>query len=552
MTPNPIILFRFHRSLCTFKRAVSLLCFLVLLFPLPVRAQWHVAVFPFENQSSDPNQDWLSHGISETLIGQIYKTPRIFAFGRERLREILGEGWRQVRENPALAEKVQTHIVLQGTYRVVGNRVEIQANIFDTRKRKTLQTAAGAAPVQQFFDALKPVLLALVQTLGVPLSPDEKNALQAPAIQNAAAVRASIETLLSIQNTRRRVPAEKAVLDRVIGGFERAIDLDPTYADPHYRLGGFYEIQNMPGKAEDAYRKALAIDQGHVGARLRLGRLLKAQNRPSEAMAELETAIHQSPMNPGVQKAFSTIFFNQYDQTFETMSRQLREVADSSASDPAVCYELGNAQEELGHFDEAAKYYRRALAQDPNHADAHFKLGLVYQQQSLYKEAVLEMQAAIQLGTSLRRVHFRLAEILFWLNRYPEAAEQFEQALKTESNYTVAYYHLGLCRLQMGREDDALATFQKYAELSVDDNRPHVQIGEIHRKRGNLQQALAAYRRSLSISATDVDVYLHLGDLYADLNDRPNAVQALQTALRIQPNHPDAEKIRASIREWQK
>ena len=267
-------------------------------------------------------------------------------------------------------------------------------------------------------------------------------------------------------------------------------------------------------------------------------------------MSELEQAIQQSPLNPDIQAALSGMFFNQYAQTFETITAQLRQAIQANPDDPIACYELANAYNELDRIDEATDYYHQALQRDSTLADTHFKLGLIAHRKGDHEKAVDHLQKAATHNTQFTRVHFRLGTILHLIEHYDAAIKAFSKAIEVEPNYVIPRYHLGLSYLATAQTDSAYEAFQKYAELTSDDHRPYFQMAEIARQKGEYERAHNGYMRAIAISPVHVPSHLHLGYLHAEQQRFDLAVQQLQTALRLQPDHPDAEKILADIEKW--
>ena len=92
--------------------------------------------------------------------------------------------------------------------------------------------------------------------------------------------------------------------------------------------------------------------------------------------------------------------------------------------------------------------------------------------------------------------------------------------------------------------------FRNTPELTSDDHRPYFQMAEIARQKGETEHAINGYMRAIAISPVHVPSHLHLGYLLAEQQRFDLAIQQLQTALRLQPDHPNAEKILADIQEW--
>ena len=523
------------------------LSILITLIHAPIYAQWNIAVLPHENTLGDPQWNWLSAAIVEGYINAYYHVPKIHAVDEEYLRHKLGD---TPVSSSDLAKKLDIHLILSGRYHIAGSRIQIETDMLQASTGEVIETFTGQASTSAPLDAILPVLYAITDQLNVTLTPHEKTRLQMPMFHDAEALRLATESMMALHRALRQSPIDDALLTQAEGGLKRAVQRDAKSAMPHYYLGRIYETRNKITEAENTYRNALKIDFEHVVARYRLALLLKRRGRTDEAMSELEQAIQQSPINPDIQAALSGMFFNQYAQTFETITSQLRQAIQANPDDPIACYELANAYNELDRIDEATDYYHQALQRDSTLADAHFKLGLIAHRKGEHEKAVDHLQKAAAHNTQFTRVHFRLGTILHLIERHDAAIKAFTKAIEVEPNYVIPRYHLGLSYLATEQTDSAYEAFQKYADLTSDDHRPHFQMAEIARQKGEYERAHNGYMRAITISPVHVPSHIHLGYLHAEQQRFDLAVQQLQTALRLQPDHPDAEKILADIQEW--
>ena len=524
---------------------------LSLLFTLayaPLHAQWNIAVLPHENVIGDPQWNWLSLAISEGYVNAYHHVPKMYAVDEEHVRTKLG-GTRISTSD--MANKLNIHLVLIGTYQIIGPRIHIETSVSNAATGEDIETFNGDASLSAPLDALLPIIYAIADHFKVSLKPEEKTSMQVPMFHNAEALHIATESQMALYQALRQNPLDETLLSQAKSGFKRAAERDAKSAMPHYYLGRLYEVEKKQSEAEMAYLDALRINFEHVSARYHLALLLKNQDRKDEAMSELEQALRQSPIDADIQTALSGMFFNQYTQTFETITSQLREAIKTTPNDPSAYYELANAYNELDRINEATDYYTQALTHDPNLADAHFKLGLIAHRQGHHEKAIEHLQKAAANDTQFIRVHFRLGSIYYLLKQYASAIAAFTKAIEAESNYVIPQYNLGLSYLATDQNDKALGAFQKYAELTSDDYRPYYQMAEIIRQKGDLGGAIQGYGHALALNPIHVQSHLRLGYIHAEQKQFGIAIQALQTVLRLQPDHSEATKILSDIQKWE-
>ena len=154
------------------------------------------------------------------------------------------------------------------------------------------------------------------------LSPEHIESIRRPATGIVDAFREHAEGLIALN---REDGTRAGNMVDAKAHFQNAIGLDPDYADPHYRLATLLQHEKDVAGAEKSYREALRADVDHRDARYRLGLLLIDEDRKSEAMSELDQALKQSPEDPRMQTALSSIWFDQYQSNFQQMADQIIE-----------------------------------------------------------------------------------------------------------------------------------------------------------------------------------------------------------------------------------
>jgi tetratricopeptide (TPR) repeat protein len=145
-----------------------------------------------------------------------------------------------------------------------------------------------------------------------------------------------------------------------------------------------------------------------------------------------------------------------------------RAVADARAAaeelDADDWFELGCALETTSPED-ADDAYRRALALEPEHADAHLNLGRLLHEDGDLEAAEEHFRRAVEARPDDATAAFDLGVALEDLERLPEAAAAYERALTLDSGYADAHYNLaGICE-KLGRAAAAIAHWRAYRRL---------------------------------------------------------------------------------------
>ena len=124
-----------------------------------------------------------------------------------------------------------------------------------------------------------------------------------------------------------------------------------------------------------------------------------------------------------------------------------------------------------------------ALTVNPHDSDAHYQLGLIYQQRRNYAEAISRFEKAVEIDPSETDAHYQLGVIALEQKRYEDARRHFAAtlALNDKHSSSEAWRGLGAADFQLGNTEQALAELQKYAERREFD--PEGRIGWERRSR---------------------------------------------------------------------
>ena len=141
----------------------------------------------------------------------------------------------------------------------------------------------------------------------------------------------------------------------------RALDLDSNLAEAHLSLAVLkYRYEWDRDAAEEEFRRAIHLNPNAATSHLRYAMYLATMSRCSDAMIEIERARVLDPLSPIVATAAGRILHFQR------------------------------------RYDEAIECHRRALAIDPDFIEAHFNLGMIYEQKAMFPQAILEFREVIR------------------------------------------------------------------------------------------------------------------------------------------------------------
>ena len=255
-----------------------------------------IAVLPFVNMSSDPEQEYFSDGISEELLNLLSKIPELRVISRSSAFSFKGKDL----DIPTIATQLGVAHILEGSVRKAGNQVRITAQLIDARSDTHLWSETYDRELENIFatqgEISAAIVVALKESLGLELE-------AAPRVIAAASTEAHDAYLrgryLVVKRTR-------AAIEGAVHEFESAIALDPDYALAHAELAiailllekqfyGDLEVNEVEARAVPHAELAMVLDPNLAEAHAATGFLSYFKSKPEETLTYFEQAIQINP-----------------------------------------------------------------------------------------------------------------------------------------------------------------------------------------------------------------------------------------------------------------
>ena len=263
-----------------------------------------VAVIPFANGSDNSEMEFLSDGISESLINSLSQQPDIKVIARSSSFKYKG-----LEVDPLeVARTLDVEAILTGRVALLGDNLVISTELTDARDNTQIWGQQYRRKATDLLLTQAEIAREIAQKLRLTLTAPQQQQLTKLETANPQAY----EMLLRGRFYREKGGTED--LKRAVGFYKRAIAMDPAYARAYVELSSLYTFlsnvsvldpkEYLP-QAEAAARKALELDDTLAEAHLTLANLeLAAWDWPAAAR-DFERALELSPVSPG--RAFGTL-----------------------------------------------------------------------------------------------------------------------------------------------------------------------------------------------------------------------------------------------------
>jgi serine/threonine-protein kinase len=319
-----------------------------------------VAVLPFENMSTDPENEYFSDGITDDIIAQLSKISALKVISRTSSMQYK----KTTKKIATIAEELGVSAILEGSVRKAGPRVRIVVHLVDPRSEKHLWGETFDRQLTDVFEVQSEVAQQITGALAVTLSPEEKQRVEKKATGDAEAynlyllgrfhankwseanVQKGIQyfqeaigkdpnyavayagmsdayELLSI-GFGSKPPVEYLVLAKAMA--LKALEMDDTLAEAHTSLAYARWLGDLDWVgAEREFKRALELKTSYVMAHEWYAEYLAALGRHDEALSEIKRAQQLDPLSVPVTRAVGWVlyFARRYDQAIEELQKAL-------------------------------------------------------------------------------------------------------------------------------------------------------------------------------------------------------------------------------------
>src|SRR5467141_929289 len=419
-----------------------------------------VAVLPFVNATNDPNTEYLSDGVTESVIHSLSQLRNLRVASRTSAFHYKGKEY-----NPqTIAQELGVRGIISGRIMQNGENLSINVEFVDARQDRELWGEKYNRKLTDVLALQEEIASDISERLRLRLSGADQKRLAKPSTQNTEAYQLYLKGRYYWNKGE-----SEGELKKGLGYFQQAVEKDPAYAqayvgiaDSYLYLGLFFEFlpprQVMP-QAKAAAAKALQLDESLAGAHTSLGMaalyydwdLPKAQQEFSRAIqldANYVEAHHQY--------GWYFLATGQLDEATAELQRAL-------ALDPLsliILTDLGVPPLGKHQYDLTVEQERKVLEIDPNYWFWHLQAAWAIMFKGDYKEALVEGQAARNLEVNCWTESF-LAALYPHLGKRAEAMRMLQQLQKQAAEKHVPHYLLAQVYSSLGDTDQVFQSLEK-------------------------------------------------------------------------------------------
>jgi adenylate cyclase len=373
---------------------------------LPLPDKPSIVVLPFTNISGDPQQEYFSDGITEDLTTDLSKFSGLFVIARNSAFTYKGKAVK-VQD---VSRELGVRYALEGSVRKADSQVRITAQLIDTPSGQHLWAERYDRELKDIFALQDEITRQIVANLRVEVGQAELERARRTPTENLTAydyVLRGREAFLraSLDQTQKEANAQARQL------FEKAIELDPAYAEAYTWLGYTYLLERIMvwnldpqtlERAGELAQKAIALDDSLPRPHLLLGQVYRWKKQHEQAIAEVERALALDPNS---------------DYAYVNLGD--------------VLFAVGRPEETIGLVE-------KAMHLNPRYPVYYLQLlGQAYGMTGRYEEAIATLKRVVTLNPNFFPAHLVLASCYVELGRLAEAQAAAAEVLRINPNFSL-------------------------------------------------------------------------------------------------------------------
>lgn len=350
--------------------------------------------------------------------------------------------------------------------------------------------------------------------------------------------------------------------------FEKAIVLDPQYAEAYAGLGWTYALDWIWHWSADPQalergsvlaQQALTLDDSLPLAYSLLSAVYAQQQQYDRAIAEGERAIALGPNNADRYTSLAEVlnFAGRSEDAIKMMEQAMR----LNPRYPSwYLLDLGWAYQQTGRYAEAIVALKEASNRDPNFQGTQNILAFSYLLQWVAQQsppgqtlepALVAIQRSLALSDSFPWSHIMLSWIYLYQQQYEQALTEMERSVALGPTEAWSYAALAEVLSRMGRTKGALEAAAQGLRLKPLIADGHLaNVGAAYAVAGYYEEAQAPLQRFLSRYPNRLDVHLMLAAVYSELGQAAEARAEAAEVLRLNPNFSlEVHKQRMPIKD---
>jgi TolB-like protein/Tfp pilus assembly protein PilF len=460
----------------------------------PAHAVSSVMVLPLKNIGPNAGDEYLSDGITDELTSKLasLKTVRVAAPSSAMRYK------NSSKDAAEIGREMNVEAVIEGSVRRQGEKFRVSLHLINAVDGFELWSDSSFdGDVSDLLAAQSRLAELMAARLKGQLTPQEKILISGDATRNADAYELFLKGKQQFRNGQGQMAR---------GLFDRAIELDPNFADAYawrgrvvYGMfkGGRGDRSTLDAALSDADR-ALQINPDLISARVTLISIYHSTGQYEEGLKQGKLALRSDPDDLDAMEGAGLAYFR------------------------------------AGMINRAVPLYERALKVDPVSADLRDRLARTYLFAGEYQKGIDVTEPLRKNGDPVWWQDMLNYQCLGQVDKAIEVGRAGTANLPNDASLTLDY---GRVLRSAGKPDEARAVWKKAAEVqeskaaAFDNVRTRIWLGTLYAELGERKKAIDEIERASEMEPDDAWTLFQIGCIYSKLDDRDRALDHLKASV---------------------
>jgi TolB-like protein/Tfp pilus assembly protein PilF len=443
-----------------------------------------IAVLPFDDQNRDSDSEYLSDGLTESVINNLTQLANLRVVARNTAFRYKGK----TSDPIAAGNELGVRAVLTGRVLQRGDNLLVSAELIDVRENKQLWGQQYNRKLAEAVDLQEEIAKTISDRLRLNLSGEEQKRLAKRPTENPEAYQ------LYLKGNYYTAKFTKAGLDKGMQYFNQAIAIDPNYALAYDGIAfyyitavGFYvsDQEAMP-KVREAANKAIAIDE--------------TLGEPHNSLA----LVHWW-----------------FERDWTGAEKEFKRGIELNPNYPRIHWFYGWFLIVMGRTEEGIRESKRAVEIDPLSPETNLGLGQNLFFAGHYDEAIAQLKATLELDQNFFFAHDYLGRAYEARGKFPEAISEFKRALELEGDLPENWSNLGHAYAVSGKPAEAHTIVERLKRLSAAAYVPAYNMAALYSGLGNKNESFTWLNQAEGQRSFYLAAYLKTDPQFANLRSDP-------------------------------
>lgn len=377
-----------------------------------------LAVLPLRNISKDPNSEYLSEGITESIINTLSKISKLRVLAPSTVFRFKGKDV----DPQEIGSLLKVRAVMLGRVIQLGEKLIIRSELVKVADGSQIWGEQYDRTLSDLLATQDEIAKAITESLKLKLTLQDQIRLSKRYTANTEAYN------LYLRGRYFWNRYDKEWVLKSIEAFEQAIEIDASYAlaytgiaDAYFRLSNIHSspLEVLP-KAKEAALKAVEIDKD---------------------LAEAHSSL-------GLIRVY-------YDHDWIAAEREFNRALELNPDLSLAHQRFGTYLKLMGRFDESMTHYKQALELDPFSLQININIATIHYLKGDAETAIAHLKKTLELEPNYMPTHFVLGNAYIQQRNWDEAVSEFELIYRRDDEAYLALGFLGYAHAMAGRRAEA-------------------------------------------------------------------------------------------------